>query len=180
MNTRHRSNHNHRPRPASRKSSVLARFQAIYLSVVVLTLIFIIIFSFLIKGRINQILGMNTENGRPDFEIFAYHSVGTTEEEEDEEDSDEDWPDADDYDLGDLPPVPRVPAAPAQAPGNVTQATTPTAAVTENNSQTSDQVTSPPEETQPTPPPTSPGTSDETNETVSETTPEGEGESEDP
>ncbi|NLA95279.1 MAG: hypothetical protein GX838_00325 [Clostridiaceae bacterium] len=143
-NERKGSRRKSRPGQASGSSRVLARFQSIYLSILAITLIFIIVFSFLIKGRINQILGMNEESGRPDYDIFPYHTLMTNddaEETEEEIDPDETWPDAEDYDLGNLPPVPRVPAAPAQAAGNVTQATTPTGPVTENSSQTDVVVT---------------------------------------
>lgn len=150
---------NSRPKPAFGKSKVLARFQAVYLSVVAIVLIFIIVFSFLIKGRINQILGMGMESGRPDYDVFPYHTMMTNdriEETEEEEDPDATWPDADDYDMGDLPPIPRVPAAPPQAPGYVTQATTTTEPVTDNSSEPDTGVT---EETEPSStetPPTSP------------------------
>lgn len=135
---------NPRPGQASGSSRVLARFQKIYLSILAITLIFIVVFAFLIKGRINQILGMNEGSGRPEYQIFSYHTLMTddeAEETEEEIDPDGTWPDAEDYDLGDLPPVPRVPAAPAQAPGNVTQATTPAETVSENGSETVTEVT---------------------------------------
>jgi len=135
---------NPRPGQASGSSRVLARFQKIYLSILAITLIFIVVFAFLIKGRINQILGMNEESGRPEYQIFSYHTLMTNDEaEETEEEIDPEgtWPDAEDYDLGGLPPVPRVPAAPAQAPGNVTQATTPAETVSENGSETVTEVT---------------------------------------
>ncbi len=169
---RNGSRGNPRPGQASGSSRVLARFQKIYLSILAITLIFIIVFSFLIKGRINQILGMNEENGRPDYQVFPYHTLMTddgAEETEEEIDPEETWPDAEDYDLGDMPPVPRVPAAPAQAPGNVTQATMPTEQVTENNSAPETKVI---EETEPASTEL-PQTSDSESNTETNSTPDG-------
>jgi hypothetical protein len=133
---------NRKPRPGhkSRKAPILVRFKIVYLSAVGLALIFIIVFAFLIKGRISQILGTNETGDRPDYEIFPYHSLPTGapgEEENEAEDKDNEeggdaLPEDEFEDIGDLPPVPRVPAPPPQAPGNVTLETTATEPVTEN------------------------------------------------
>jgi hypothetical protein len=97
-------------------------------------IVFIVLFSFLIKGRINHILGMGNDDRRPDYEVFPYHSFQAQAHEE-EDDPDGTWPDLEDEEMGNLPPVPGVPAPPAQVPGTVTQATTTSEPLTENSTE---------------------------------------------
>ena len=111
------------------------RLKRIYLALAGLMIVFIVLFSFLIKGRINHILGMSNDDRRPDYEVFPYHSFQAQAHEE-EDDPDGTWPDLEDEEMGNLPPVPGVPAPPAQVPGAVTQATTTSESLTENSIET--------------------------------------------
>lgn len=61
-----------------RLSSYQKRFRSTYLALVFLLLVFIVIFSFLVRQRIKGILGHEDDSETPTYEVFPYHSLAET------------------------------------------------------------------------------------------------------
>lgn len=126
-NGRQKANRPSRANPRHRQAEAAERtFRSVYGTIVVISIVLIIVFSLLIRGKIGHMLGDDGPENAPDYEIFPYHSLpsseGTTREEGDTEPTDP-WTDTWVPTNAPTAPIVTVPSATTTTTGTVTQNT---------------------------------------------------------
>ena len=163
-----------RPSRQQRQAQATERkFRTVYLSIVSISIVLIVVFGFLVRGKIGHMLGQDDPGNGTDFEVFPYHSLpsseGTGYETEPTESTAEPWTDT--WVPTDVPPVPVVTTPPSTSPSETSTSTTETTTTDENapTEPTSDEDTTAPTDTEPT---TAGGEQETTTTTASPTTTE--------
>ena len=110
------------------------KLRSVYLGLIALSLVFIILFAFLIRGKLARMIGADEPGERPEYEEFPYHTLPDWEEDETGQTLD-----PEEFEISGLPPIPVVPAPPPVGGALTTRATTTTA----TNSPTIEQSTGP-------------------------------------
>lgn len=101
------------------------KIRAAYLTAASFLICFIVVFGFLIRGKINKMIGAEESNGPIDFEEFPYHTLP----EEETEPAVTTEPD-DDWELPTVPPTTQAPATTTTQPVITVVPATTTAATT--------------------------------------------------
>lgn len=140
------------------------RFRTVYLSIVSISIVLIVVFGFLVRGKIGHMLGQDDPGNGTDFEVFPYHSLpsseGTGHETKPTENSEDPW--ADTWVPTDVPPAPVVTTPPSTSPSETSTSTTETTSTDENDptEPTSDEDITAPTDTEPTTTSASPTTTE--------------------
>ncbi len=116
------------------------KLRSVYLGLIALSLVFIILFAFLIRGKLARMIGADEPGERPEYEEFPYHTLPDWEEDETDQTLD-----PEEFEISGLPPLPVVPAPPPVGGALTTRATTTTATSSPTIEQSTGPASSPSE-----------------------------------
>ncbi len=129
-----------RKKSQGRLTAYEKKLRSVYLGLTALSLVFIILFAFLIRGKLARMIGADEPGERPEYEEFPYHTLPDWEEDETDQTLD-----PEEFEISGLPPIPVVPAPPPVGGALTTRATTTTATSSPTIEQSTGPASSPSE-----------------------------------